>query len=90
MRLKDCILSPPSLLQVPGRGKEARKRNLSIASNPVSVRIFVIHCTDNCNLTSPSIVHYISAVLHVSMYTHLDASLDLEGWLMVAKKKFKT
>ena len=36
-RLKGCIFSPPSLLPVPGRGKEARKHNLSIASNTVSV-----------------------------------------------------
>ena len=39
-RLKGCIFSPPSLLPVPGGGKEARKQNLSIASNPVSVYIF--------------------------------------------------
>ena len=36
-RLKGCAFSPPSLLLVPGREKEARKRNLYIASNPVSV-----------------------------------------------------
>ena len=36
-RLKGCVFSPPSLLPVPGGGKEARKSNLSIASNPVSV-----------------------------------------------------
>ena len=36
-QLKGCVFSSPSLLPVPGRGKEARKRNLSIASNPVSV-----------------------------------------------------
>ena len=37
-RLKGCIFSPPSLAPVPGGGKEARKLNLSIASNPVSVQ----------------------------------------------------
>ena len=31
-RLKCCVFSPPSFLPVPGRGKEARKRNLSITS----------------------------------------------------------
>ena len=36
-RLKGCIFSPPSLLPVSGRGKEARKCDLSIATNPVSV-----------------------------------------------------
>ena len=36
-RLKGCVFSPPSLLPVQGRGTEASKRNLSIASNPVSV-----------------------------------------------------
>ena len=36
-RLKGCVFSPSSLLPVSARGKEARKRNLSIASDPVSV-----------------------------------------------------
>ena len=52
MRLKGCVFLPPTLLPVPGGGKEARTCNLSIASNPVSVyslaRItcFVIISTD--------------------------------------------
>ena len=33
-RLKGCVFSPPSLCPVPARGREARKRNLSIASPP--------------------------------------------------------
>ena len=41
-QLKGCVFSPPSLLPVPGRGKEVRKRNLSIASNPVSVTTYDI------------------------------------------------
>ena len=36
-QLKGCVFSPPSLLLVPGRGKETRKRKLSIASYPISV-----------------------------------------------------
>ena len=44
-RLKGCIFSPPSLLPVPGRGKEARKHNLSIASNPVSVSHMSYQCS---------------------------------------------
>ena len=34
-RLKGCVFSPPFLLPVLGGPKEARKRNLSIASIPV-------------------------------------------------------
>ena len=36
-RLKGCVFSPPSLCPVPGRGREARKRNPSIASIPAPV-----------------------------------------------------
>ena len=36
-RLKGCVFSPPSLCPVPARGREARKRKLSIASHPISL-----------------------------------------------------
>ena len=39
-QLKGCVFSPPSLFPVPARGMEARKRNLSIASHPISL----LHC----------------------------------------------
>ena len=41
-RLKGCVFSPPFLLPVLGGPKEARKRNLSIASIPVCDHIFII------------------------------------------------
>ena len=37
-RLKGCVFSPPFLLPVLGGQKEARKRNLSIASIPVCLQ----------------------------------------------------
>ena len=39
-RLKGCVFSPPFLLPVLGRPKEARKRSLSITSIPVCLQIF--------------------------------------------------
>ena len=45
-RLKGCVFLPPSLLPVPGRLKEARKHNLSIAFNPISVCTFVVQIRD--------------------------------------------
>ena len=38
--MKGCIFSPPSLCPVPTRGREARKRNLSIALLPTPLHFW--------------------------------------------------
>ena len=39
------VVPPPSVCAVPARGREARKRNLSITSNPVSLKTFALKIT---------------------------------------------
>ena len=41
-RSKGCVFSPPSLRPVPARGREARKRNLSIASHTTPLNMWVV------------------------------------------------
>ena len=78
-RLKGCIFSPPSLLPVSGRGKEARKRNLSIASNPVSVRNIIgltcehgIFWAEELDPARAWIVVLVDAVPPLILHVHRD------------------
>ena len=51
MRYEVIVVPPPSVCAVLAKGSEARKGNLSIVSNPVSL----MKCTDGTDVSSPTL-----------------------------------